>query len=135
MNPFILFNVLITTSIAVWAIIAVVYVYPWLREKPWYQAVLPLILLHAFRFVPMTAFGPGQMQDDLPDAARAVAGSGGVNLVALEYARQLEKIKFSGVPVLQDGRMGQYRIHSVPQSAANSASGVCTGGGCTGGLQ
>jgi len=47
-------------------------------------------------------------------AVAALAGSGGVNLVALEYARQLQKIRFTGVPVLQDATMGQYRITQAP---------------------
>ena len=72
MSPFILFNLLIGISTVVWSIIAAVYIYPWLREKPWHEAVLPLLLLHAFRFVPMTAFGPGQMAE-LPPAAQSVA--------------------------------------------------------------
>ncbi len=75
--------------------------------------------------------------EGLRQAASAVAGHGGVNLVALEYAKQLAKISFTGVPVMQDGRMGQYRIHSVPQtsSAGTSSAGVCTDGGCAGGLR
>ena len=64
----------------------------------------------------------------LKEAARAVSGIGGVNLVSLEYASQLGKINFKGVPVVQDGRMGQYRIHSVP--VAGEPAGQCTAGSC-----
>ena len=73
MTPLILFNFLIAISTAVWSIIATVYVYPSLRTLPWHEAVLPLVLLHAFRFLPMIGFGPGQMEQDLPDKARAAA--------------------------------------------------------------
>jgi len=77
--------------------------------------------------------------EGLRQAASAVSGGGGVNLVALEYAKQLAKISFTGVPVLQDGRMGQYRIHSVPQTssaaAGGSNAGVCVDGGCGGGVK
>jgi regulator of protease activity HflC (stomatin/prohibitin superfamily) len=64
-------------------------------------------------------------------AASAVAGSGGVNLVALEYAKQLQKISFTGVPVLQDGRMGQYRITQAPanDNAAVLSQNTKVGGG------
>ena len=64
----------------------------------------------------------------LKEAARAVSGIGGVNLVSLEYASQLGKIKFKGVPVVQDGRMGQYRIHSAP--VVGEPAGKCTAGSC-----
>ena len=62
--------------------------------------------------------------------AAAMGGGNGINLVALEYARRLGNIKFTGVPVLQDGRIGQYRIHSVPKGAsASCAGGTCAMGG------
>jgi len=64
----------------------------------------------------------------LREAAQAIAGEGGINLVALEYAKKLGLIQFTGVPVMQDGRIGQYRIHQVPpQDTGACAGGVCGG--------
>ncbi|HEY3447679.1 MAG TPA: SPFH domain-containing protein [Myxococcales bacterium] len=48
----------------------------------------------------------------MAEAARAVNGQGGVNLVAVEYAKQLGKISFTGVPVMADERQAQLRLQS-----------------------
>ncbi len=49
--------------------------------------------------------------EGLRQSAEALGGRGGVNLVALEYAKQLAKINFAGVPVLDANRIEQYRLH------------------------
>jgi len=54
--------------------------------------------------------------ESLRQSASALSGVGGVNLVALEYTKQLEKINFVGVPFTQDGRVGQYRVVQNPAS-------------------
>ena len=53
----------------------------------------------------------------MSEAARALNGPGGVNLVAVEYAKQLGKINFTGVPVMQDGHMGQLRLQNAAAPA------------------
>ena len=53
----------------------------------------------------------------MAEAARAVNGPGGVNLVALEYAKQLGKIGFTGVPVTQEERQAQLRLQGTAGGA------------------
>jgi regulator of protease activity HflC (stomatin/prohibitin superfamily) len=72
------------------------------------------------------AIGMSEAQG-MAEAARAVNGPGGVNLVAVEYAKVLGKIAFTGVPVMQEGRQGQLRLTSV--GAAACAGQDCGGGG------
>jgi regulator of protease activity HflC (stomatin/prohibitin superfamily) len=61
--------------------------------------------------------------EGMRQAAVAIAGPGGVNLVALEYAKQLQKIAFTGVPVVQESRMGQFRVQQTSDAAAAVAGG------------
>jgi regulator of protease activity HflC (stomatin/prohibitin superfamily) len=58
----------------------------------------------------------------MTEAARALSGPGGVNLVAVEYAKQLGRINFTGVPVTQDGHMGQLRLQNA--AGADTAGGA-----------
>jgi len=44
-------------------------------------------------------------------SAEALKGQGGVTLVALEYAKQLAKINFSGAAVIDTNRVDNYRLH------------------------
>jgi len=54
----------------------------------------------------------------LGESAAALEGVGGVHLVALEYARKLGEIRFTGVPVMQEANMSQFRIQHGPDGAA-----------------
>ena len=62
----------------------------------------------------------------LKESALSLSGAGGVNLVALEYALKLGRISFTGVPVVQEGRVGQLRVHS------GGAVAGCVGAECAG---
>lgn len=65
------------------------------------------------------ATGMGEAEG-LRQAASALGGPGGVNLVALEYAKQLQRINFTGVPVMQDNRVGQFRVQQGDAAAVTS---------------
>ena len=73
------------------------------------------------------AIGMSEAQG-MAEAARAVNGPGGVNLVAVEYAKQLGKIAFTGVPVMQEGHQNQLRLTNIG-GAACTAGQDCGGSG------
>jgi hypothetical protein len=51
-----------------------IYLRQWLRSRPMHAAVLPLLLLHAFRYLGMTLIVPGQMDQALsPDRLSVMA--------------------------------------------------------------
>ncbi len=74
MSPFIIGNIQFTLSLIVYAFIAVWYVHPALRDVDWRKATVPLLLVHAFRYGPLTLLMPGQVGQDVPlDVARTIA--------------------------------------------------------------
>jgi hypothetical protein len=74
MNPTSLFAVQFTFSLVLSAIIARWYVVPALRKLPVHSALVPLFVVHALRYLPSSAFAPGQIGDAVPkDAMAAIA--------------------------------------------------------------
>jgi regulator of protease activity HflC (stomatin/prohibitin superfamily) len=62
----------------------------------------------------------------IKEQAAALSGGGGVNLVALAYARKLSTISFSGVPVMQDGVQGNFRVQQLPAPQLSSPQSDAT---------
>lgn len=74
MTPFIIGNIQFTLSLVVYTCIAVWYVYPALKNKEWNKALVPLLLVHVFRYGPLTLLMPGQVSPDAPlDVAQTIA--------------------------------------------------------------
>ena len=74
MTPFIIGNIQFTLSLIVYVCIAVWYVYPALKNKEWNKALVPLLLVHVFRYGPLTLLMPGQVSPDAPlDVAQTIA--------------------------------------------------------------
>ncbi len=74
MPPRALFGVSVVFSFVVWGIVAGGYIWPVLRSLPRANALRPLLLLHAFRFVGLAFLAPGVVSPDLPtDFARPAA--------------------------------------------------------------
>lgn len=74
MTPFIIGNIQFTLSLIVYTCIAVWYVYPALSKLDWHKPLVPLLLVHAFRYGPLTLLMPGQVSPDVPvDVARTIA--------------------------------------------------------------
>src|SRR5262245_16669524 len=69
MTPFMLFNLQFTLSLAVFALIAHWYIQPRLARLPRERALLPLLLIHVFRYTPLTLLVPGQVALSVPAAA------------------------------------------------------------------
>jgi hypothetical protein len=76
MSPTTLFGVQFTLSLILASIIATWYVAPALGRLPVRAALVPLFLLHALRYLPSTAFAPGQVDADIPKYAMAAIAYG-----------------------------------------------------------
>ena len=66
MEPRLAFAISIPLAFVVWGVIAARYVWPALRERPWAEALQPLLLLHSLRFIGMAFLVPGVVSPDLP---------------------------------------------------------------------
>lgn len=74
MTPTPLFALQFTFSLVVFAAIALWYIGPALRRLPLPDALVPLFLVHSLRYLPSSAFAPGQVGADVPhDAMSAIA--------------------------------------------------------------
>jgi len=71
MRPTSLFAVQFTLSLLLSAIVAKWYIEPALKKRPLHAALVPLFLFEALRYLPSSAFAPGQVSDAVPKDAMA----------------------------------------------------------------
>ncbi len=71
-----LFGISIALSFVAWGIVAGRYLWPALRSQPRADALRPLLLLYAFRFVGLAFLVPGVVSPDLPTAFARPAAYG-----------------------------------------------------------
>src|SRR5262252_3841146 len=76
MNPQWLFGVQFTLSLVIFAMTAKWYISPALSKMPLQAALVPLFLVHALRYLPSTAFAPGQVDAHIPKQAMAAIAYG-----------------------------------------------------------
>ena len=76
MPPQILFGISVVFSFVAWGIVVGRYVWPALRSQPRADALRPLLLLHAFRFVGLAFLVPGVVSPELPAAFARPAAYG-----------------------------------------------------------
>jgi hypothetical protein len=92
MSPTTLLGVQFTFSVVLFALVATWYVSPALDRLPASSALVPLFLVHALRYLPSSAFAPGQVDAKVPVHAMAgIAygdlGSATLALVAAVFLR------------------------------------------------
>jgi hypothetical protein len=63
-----LFGASIALSFIAWGVVTASYFWPELRTRPRAEALRPLLLLHAFRFLGLAFLVPGVVSPDLPAA-------------------------------------------------------------------
>jgi hypothetical protein len=74
MSNLVILNLQYLMAIGTLVIIYRIYLRQWFRSRPMHTAVLPLLLLHAFRYLGLTLIVPGQMDQDLsPDGLSIMA--------------------------------------------------------------
>ena len=83
MEPIVLFSIQFTMSLLVYALIAIWYVTPRLSRLPKELALIPLVWVHAFRFVGGTIFAPGAVDPAVPADFRTMIGYGDIITAAL----------------------------------------------------
>jgi hypothetical protein len=85
MEPRLIFGISVLLGLVVWGLIGARYIWPALRGRPRAEALRPLLLLHAFRFVGLAFLVPGVVSAELPEAfARPAAyGDLATSLLAL----------------------------------------------------
>jgi hypothetical protein len=76
MRPQLVFGVSVLLGLLVWGVIGARDIWPALRRRPRAEALRPLLLLHAFRFVGLAFLVPGVVSPDLPDAFARPAAYG-----------------------------------------------------------
>lgn len=76
MQPQAVFGISVLLGLVVWGIIGARHLWPALRSRPRAEALRPLLLLHAFRFVGLAFLVPGVVSPDLPDAFAQPAAYG-----------------------------------------------------------
>jgi hypothetical protein len=76
MQPQAIFGISVLLGFVVWGIIGARYVRRALRGRPRAEALRPVLLLHAFRYVGLAFLVPGVVSSDLPDAFARPAAYG-----------------------------------------------------------
>jgi hypothetical protein len=76
MQPLLIFGISVLLGLVVWGMIGARYIWPALRDRPRTEALRPLLLLHAFRFIGLAFLVPGVVSLDLPDAFAKPAAYG-----------------------------------------------------------
>jgi hypothetical protein len=76
MEPQIVFDISVLLGFVVWGTIGARDIWPALRERRRAEALRPLLLLHAFRFVGLAFLVPGVVSPDLPDGFARPAAYG-----------------------------------------------------------
>jgi hypothetical protein len=66
MEPRAVFGISVLLGLVVWGMIGARDIWPALRRRPRAEALRPLLLLHAFRFVGLAFLVPGVVAPDLP---------------------------------------------------------------------
>jgi hypothetical protein len=76
MSPQAVFGISVLLGFVVWWMIVARYVWPALRDRPGTEALRPVLLLHAFRFVGLAFLVPGVVSPELPPAFAQPAAYG-----------------------------------------------------------
>ncbi len=83
MLPQLCFFVSIAFSVIAWGNVTVRYIWPELRDRPWTEALRPILVLHSFRFLGLAFLVPGVVSPDLPPAFAHSAAYGDIIAAAL----------------------------------------------------
>jgi hypothetical protein len=89
MSPTTLQGVQSTFSIVLFSLVAVWYIAPALRRLAVEDALVPLFLVHALRYLPSSAFAPGQIDSRVPADAMKIIANGDLISAVLALAAAL----------------------------------------------
>jgi hypothetical protein len=86
MDPFQIFGLQIAMSFLFWGLLARWYAAPKLAALPWPDALMPLLFLHAFRYVGMVFLVPAVVKSPLPAAFADPVAYGDLATSVLAFA-------------------------------------------------
>lgn len=86
MDPFQIFGLQIAMSFLFWGLLARWYVGPALAARPWPEALMPLLFLHAFRYLGMVFLVPTVVKSPLPPAFANPTAYGDLAASVLAFA-------------------------------------------------
>jgi hypothetical protein len=89
MTPNAWMGVQFTFSLVLFSLVSVWYVMPALRKLPVHAALVPLFLVHALRYLPTSAFAPGQIGADVPRGPIATIAYGDLACAVLALVAAL----------------------------------------------
>lgn len=89
MSPTVLTGVQFTFSTVLFALIATWYILPALNKLPVRSALVPLFLVHGLRYLPSSAFAPGQIDPHVPRSAMNTIAYGDLASAALALVAAL----------------------------------------------
>lgn len=76
MSNLLILNLQYLVALGTFVVIFRIYLQPWFQAQPFGRAVLPLLLLHAFRYLGLTLMVPGQIDESIPPSALQVMAWG-----------------------------------------------------------
>src|SRR5690242_6021187 len=87
-----LFGISVASGLVAWGVFSALYLWPQLKGRSRIDALRPLLLLHAFRFIGLSFLIPGVVASDLPisfarDAAYGDLAAAVLALLALAALR------------------------------------------------
>ena len=101
MTPFVIGNIQFTFSLIIYALIAIWYIWPAIKSMDWSKALVPLLLVHAFRYGPLTLLMPGQVSTEVPlDVAQTIAYGDLISGVLAIIAAVMVWYKLSGAKIM-----------------------------------
>lgn len=76
MSNIVILNLQYVVALGAYIVIFRSYLHPWFKAQPFDKAVLPLLLLHAFRYLGLTLIIPGQIDPTIPSQALQIMAWG-----------------------------------------------------------
>lgn len=95
-----LFGLSVAFGFIAWGIVAAQYIWPALRERARADALRPLLVLHAFRFIGLSFLVPGVVSPDLPAAFAAGAAYGDIAAAILAVLSLAALRSSLGIPLV-----------------------------------
>jgi hypothetical protein len=100
MNNFLILNLQSTLTLIIFALIAKWYIVPRLSKLSLPDALIPLLLIHAFRYTPMTMLVAGQVSADVPEnLAKSIAYGDLISALLALVAILLLKFRVKGAVI------------------------------------
>jgi hypothetical protein len=89
MNIQLIFGICVALGVVAWSVFSAFYIWPALLDRSRADALRPLVMLHAFRFVGLAFLVPGVVAPDLPAMSRAPPATAILSRAFSRFSRAL----------------------------------------------